>query len=388
MTQTISPPPVPQDLKEEALIREARRLRRRRFAIRSLVLALVGVIAALLITLLDSSAIAPQRGAAFIPGPPPAGALTKLHLAGALAVAHNGDLYVADTPNNQVNYQKLNADRVLVRLPNGRFRVVVANLPYISDIAIAPDGTLYIADAGWVREVGRNGVIRTIAGDGRAPRFNPKTGPSPITAGTRALAAPLGSIRSPGRGDGPLNIALSPSGRLYISTGVQVLRLSAAGTLEPVKATVTSTHGLPGGQLHGTGSIAIAPNGTIYVGGGMWGWSLWAIDPHGTAHYLGFARRSGGNTVDVQPGPHGTVYTANGDGIRLIENGKPKTVFEYSHKIAGEYFNLTDFAVAPNGVIYADEIPGGYGEEAQQQLVATQAGHITLLWQETNDASQ
>jgi hypothetical protein len=108
------------------------------------------------------------------------------------------------------------------------------------------------------------------------------------------------------------------------------------------------------------------------------------VDPNGTAHYLGFARQSGGNDVDVESGPNGTVYAANGDGIRLIEHGKPRTVFEFSHKIAGEYFALTNFAIAPNGVVYADEIPGGYGFEEHQQLVAEHNRNVTLLWQESN----
>jgi hypothetical protein len=386
MTQTVPPPLVADDLSEEALFPEARQLRRRRWTIRSLIVALVCVIAGLVIAILNTGGAGSHRATGFAGGAPPAGALTTLHLAGALAVAHNGDLYVADTPDDQANFQKLNADRVLVRLPDGRFRLVASNLPYISDLAVAPDGTLYIADAGWVREVGRNGVIRTIAGDGRAPPFNRRTGPQPIPAGTRALAAPLGSIRSIGHGDSPLQIAIGPGGQLYISNGVQVLRLTPEGTLDPIKATVAPAYGLPGGRLNGIGQIAVAPNGTIYVGGLMRGWSLWAIDPAGTARYLTYARQNGGNTVDVQPGPHGNVYTASGDGILLINHGNPRVVFDFKHNITGQYFELTNFAITSNGVIYADEIPGGYGFEAHQQLVAVRTQHVTLLWQETNRA--
>jgi len=43
---------------------------------------------------------------------------------------------------------------------------VGAELSGISDLAFAPDGTLYIATAAGA-DVSRNGVIRTIAGDGR-----------------------------------------------------------------------------------------------------------------------------------------------------------------------------------------------------------------------------
>jgi len=385
MTQTVPPPLTSEDLGEEALFPEARRLRRRRWAIRGGIVASACLIAGLVFAIFSGRASDSHRAARFVAGAPPAGALTMLHLAGALAVARDGELYVADVPQDRASFGALNADRVLVRLSDGRFRVVVANVPDISGLAFAPDGTLYIADAGWVRQVSRNGLTRTIAGDGRPQRRNPSTNaPLGIPAGTRALSAPLGSIHSVARTGNPLHIAFDPGGRLYISTGTQILRLTAQGTLEPVRANVTPAHGLPGGQLRGFGPIAVASNGTFYVGGGLWGWSLWAVSPDGTAHYLGFARQSGGNYVDVHPGPDGTVYAANGDGIRLIEHGKPRTVFEFSHKIASEYFSLTNFAIDPNGVIYADEIPRAYGFEEHQQLVAEHNRNVTLLWQENN----
>jgi len=44
---------------------------------------------------------------------------------------------------------------------------VRAELSSVSDLSFAPDGALYVADGGRVRVIGRNGVIRTIAGDGR-----------------------------------------------------------------------------------------------------------------------------------------------------------------------------------------------------------------------------
>jgi hypothetical protein len=287
MTQTVPPPPVPDDLSEEALFPEARQLRRRRWTIRSLIVALACVIAGLVIAILNTGRTGSHRATGFAGGAPPAGALTTLHLAGALAVAHNGDLYVADTP----------------------------------DV-----------------------------------------------------------------GNSPLQTAIGPGGQVYISNGVQVLRLTPEGTLDPVKATVAPAYGLPGGQLNGIGQIAVAPNGTIYVGGLMRGWSLSAIEPAGTARYLTYARQNGGNTVDVQSGPHGNVYAASGDGILLINHGNPRMVFEFKHNVTGQYFELTNFAITSNGVIYADEIPGGYGFEAHQQLVAVRTQHVTLLWQETNRA--
>lgn len=384
MPQTVPRPIAPAPQQEQALIPEARRLRRRRWAIGTAIVAMLGLIAGLLTASLNSAPTPSPRATGSMADAPPTGALTSLHLAGALAVSRNGELYVADTPLDRAGFQQLDADRVLVRLADGRFRIVASGLSYISDLAVGPSGALYIADAGRVQEIGHDGVLRTIAGNGHAPPISHQTGPLPISAATRALAAPLGSSRPTGKGEIPLHIALSPSGQLYISNEVQVLRLTARGTLEPIKATVTPAHGLPGGQLNGIGPIAIAANSTIYVGGEMWGWSLWAVDANGTARYLAFARQSGGNNVDVQSGPHGSVFTANGDGIRVIKDGRPQTVFEFNHKIDGQYFALTNFAIAPDGVTYADEIPGGYGFEAHQQLVAVHNHHVILLWQEKN----
>src|ERR1700726_2253782 len=78
--------------------------------------------------------------------------LVPLEVAGKLAVGPNGALYVAD----------VGGDRILARLPDGRFRVVAGNgrvgfsgdggaavdaeLSGVSDLAFSPAGALYIAD--------------------------------------------------------------------------------------------------------------------------------------------------------------------------------------------------------------------------------------------------
>lgn len=132
-----------------------------------------------------------------------------VHVAGPLAVAPGGALYVADVAGHCVD----------VRSPDGRFRAVAGNgksgysgdggpavraeLSTITDLAVAPDGSPYIADGGRVRAVGRDGLIHTVA-----------------------------------RSTAPLALALSPSGRLYLSSRSRIFRLSATGTLETVRAIV------------------------------------------------------------------------------------------------------------------------------------------------------
>src|SRR5579864_5081895 len=217
--ETLTPPSVPPlPTGEEVPFPEARRLSWRRWTTGTLIAAVaIGAIVAIVELSTAGGAATPSPGAPAA-GVLPNGHVVKLRLAGPLAVAPDGALYVADVAR----------DRVLVRLPDGRFRVVAGNgrigfsgdggpalraaLSDVSDLTFAPNGTLYIADSGRVRVVGRDGIIRTIVGDGLSMR--------PISNGTPALSAPLGSAQSLrqsiAKGASQLSIALSPRGQLYI----------------------------------------------------------------------------------------------------------------------------------------------------------------------------
>ena len=171
------------DAEVEGLMKEARRRRRRRLARRSLIGVVVLGVAAALVALSTGGARSPTAGASATSGVLPNGAFATLHVAGPLAVAPDGAPCVTDVVRAGF---EADGDRVLVRLPDGRFRVIAgsgragfsgdggpavrAELSGDSDLAVAPDGTLYIADGGRVRTVGRDGVIRTIAGDGQPAR--------------------------------------------------------------------------------------------------------------------------------------------------------------------------------------------------------------------------
>ncbi len=384
MAATVEPPPV-EDL-DAGVIEDARarqRRQRRRGTIGVLVLALLGAVAAIA-ALATSGSSPPAAPARATPGGRPTGAPATLSVAGPLAVGPNGALYVTDVAR----------DRILVRLPDGRFRVVAGNgkvgfsgdggpavdaeLSGVSDLAFSPAGALYIADGGRVRVIGRDGVIRTIAGDGRLLLHT-------IANGTPALSAPLGL---PGIGGvqgnpAPLWIALSPTtDRLYISTGHQILRLTAAGRLDTVRAVVPS--GLGRGPLNGFGPIAIDTHGNIDVSGGPWGWSIGQVAPNGIAHYVGHARGSGGSDPILQHGPNGGIYADTGDGIVRIEPHQLVPIFIFGGRLYGQYFALTFFAFSPNGTLYADETPGDIGDERHQQLLSVRNSRVSLLWQETN----
>jgi len=400
------PPQAHETEDADALIKEARRLRRRRWAIGTLSLAALAGLAMLIATLTGSAARAPTAASVGASaGVLPNGPLATLNVAGPLAVAPDGALYVADDPGTGIQADS----RVLVRLPNGRFRAIAgtgkrgfsgdggpavkAELSDVSDLALGPDGTLYIADGGRIRMVSRDGVIRTIAGSGRPART--------IATGTPALSAALGP---------PLSIALSPAGGLYIATGPpagspesQVLRLTPAGTLDPVRTVVTAATGgnradqiARGKQLSDFGDIAIDARGDIDTARGPGVYGVWQITLNGDAHLVSgsyLTQRVGGQEPLLERGPRGAVYAATARGIFHVEPHQlvPIATFNrpLSQSLHGHPLSPLYFATSPSGTLYADDngpigyqTKPGYGAAFLQHLVSVRNGHTTLLWQE------
>jgi hypothetical protein len=369
-------------LAAEALIKEARQHQRRRHTGFAVVAVLVIAAASTAVAMVTNHPAARKVAS----GPtkprvsgPPTGRVVSLKLAGPLAVGPDGALYVVDEQRHEV----------LVRLANGQSRVVAgdgkdgysgdggpatkAALSNVSDITFGRGGNLYIADGGRVRVVNTAGIITTIAGDGRSGL---------VADGTPALSAPLAPVNF-------LSIAFGPNGELYLSTGNQLLRLSA-GKIDTVRAVVPS--GLLKGPLdRNLGEIAIDGYGYIDVSG-FNGWSIWQAAPNGTAMQVGMAseaRPSGGDTSVLERAPNGAVYGEAGSTLLRVSGHELAPGYDFmTRRINGESFWLTYFAFAPSGTVYADELPGNEGFEAHQQLVSVTKGHVALLWQEKNSVGK
>ena len=128
--------------------------------------------------------------------------------AGRIDVDPSGDLYLADTQNNRV--RRIDPSGVITTVAGTGTAgaagdgepAMAAALNSLADVAVGPDGLVYIADTGnnCVRAVGADGVIGTVAGTCGTPGFAGDGGP--------ATAAKL---------DRPGGIALDASGNLYVA---------------------------------------------------------------------------------------------------------------------------------------------------------------------------
>jgi hypothetical protein len=349
-------------------------------------------VAAVISTAIGFGAQTLVGGSAAAVGAPPEPALpmgeqVPLRVAGSLAVSADGDLYIADASDSAAR----TSTRILLRLADGKYRAVAGNgqsgfsgdggpaidaeLSDVTDMAFAPNGDLYIADGARVRVITQNGIIHTVVGNGK-----PATYQNVVANGTLATSAALYAD------DGnTLSLAVSPGGLLYITDDSQILYLKG-DRLYALHNIITSGY-FKGKPLNSIGQIAVDDHGDIDISG-FNGWAIWQIAPNGVdSQITGQARRSGGNTSILERAPDDMVYGEDGPMLLKIEGDGSVNGYNFDNGIKGDYFWLQHFAFAPNGTIYADEIPGGGAFEAHQQLVSVTNDKMTLLWQQDNEVS-
>ncbi|WP_223641673.1 RHS repeat-associated core domain-containing protein [Corallococcus sp. EGB] len=131
-----------------------------------------------------------------------------------------------------------------------------ARLAAPQGVAVAADGTVYIADTGnhRVRQVKPHGVIATVAGNGVKGAAGD---------GGRALIASL---------DTPQAVAVGPEGTLYIAdTGNhRIRRVTPDGIISTVAGTGLAADGGDGGpatlaNLNAPAGVAVGPDGSVYL---------------------------------------------------------------------------------------------------------------------------
>jgi sugar lactone lactonase YvrE len=203
-----------------------------------------------------------------------------------IAFGPDGSLYIADTGNNRV--RKIQAVNGRID-PAGIITTVAGNgqpekagvpwlprrggglaieetLAYPHDVAVAADGSLYIATADAVHRVDTAGTIRVAVGDPwlfdrlnmyRAQRHQRYPGDGKPATDTIVI---------------PQGIALGPDGHLYVADRyhLRVLRLEPDGTLTAIAGNGERAYSGDSGpaieaSLNRPSDVAIGPDGSLYV---------------------------------------------------------------------------------------------------------------------------
>ena len=229
-----------------------------------------------------------------------------------VAFAPNGNIYVADTLNQRIRVTNPTTGQVTTLAGTGTEGFAdgpgnTAQFNYPTGVAVAPNGTVYVADQGNHRIRAINpttGQVTALAGStagfadgpGNTAQFNFPTGVAVAPNGTvyvadqenqriRAINPTTGQVTTlagtgaPGFADGPGNtaqfnnpygVAVAPNGTVYVAEHDNH-RIRA---INPTTGQVTTLAGSNRGFADGTGTnaqfdfpygVAVAPNGTIYV---------------------------------------------------------------------------------------------------------------------------
>ncbi len=178
-----------------------------------------------------------------------------------LALDSAGNLYLCDTNNSAI--RKVDTTGTITTVAGngqpgfsgdgGPATQASLNAPF--GVAVGPDGSLYIADEGnlCVRRVGRDGIITTIAGNGK-PGYSGDGGP-PWEASFSSMD----------------DIKVDASGNIYLATADhRVRRISSDGLVSTFAGS-----GLPGlsgdggpaslAQLNYPGGLALDARGNLYI---------------------------------------------------------------------------------------------------------------------------
>ena len=271
------------------------------------------------------------------PGP------VHLEVPAGLAVAANGELFIADEWLNQI----------VERLPNGSFRVVAgtgkkgfsgdggpatkADLDAPTALVRSARGTIYFIDSGGrrVRAILANGVIETIAGGGSLQS-------NTITSGTRATRVSFY----------PEDLTLAPDGDLYISDGNQVLKYSD-GRLTNVASpanfvgVVATSKGFCAPD-----AIAFDSSGGLWVGCDA---SRQLLEQTSSGKYVVVMNHYRPHDFPgLAAGPRDAMIVSVGESLQRFVGSKSTLIMGLSDFSRARTFVPSAVAIATNGAIYTD----------------------------------
>ncbi|HEX6293026.1 MAG TPA: RHS repeat-associated core domain-containing protein [Herpetosiphonaceae bacterium] len=255
----------------------------------------------------------------------------------SMALATDGSLYFAD--DDQYSIRKIAPDGIVSTVAGtgwGGYESVgdgiAATLARVSDpddIALGPDGSLYIATRGenLIQRVGRDGIITTVAGIG-SPGFSGDGG----LATNAQLSAPEG-------------IAVSPDGSVFIADmgNNRIRKVSPDGIITTVAGTGAAGFSGDGGpatnaQFSRVTDITLGPDGSLYIAD-QDNYRIRKVSPDGIITTVA------GTGVWGFSGDGGLATNARlayPEGVVLAPDGSLYIADTYNHRIR---------KVGPNGII-------------------------------------
>jgi RHS repeat-associated protein len=259
------------------------------------------------------------------------GTATSAQLFGprSVAMAPDGSLYIADSLNCRI--RKVSQGIITTVAGSGNCSIggdgllaTQAAIGVVNDMAIGPDGDLYIVTFRTVRKIDRNGIITTVVGTSTGSGFNGDNIP--------ALTANIG----------PTSIAFAKDGTMYLTDASyqRIRKVTPAGIISTVAgngqqmsySVFPVPDGIPALQaaLDQPQDIAVAPDGSIYF-----------------MDHFSFNPFSGVGDAD-----HVACRRITSDGlITTAAGGSPTCAGECSPGSAN-FRNAFGIAIAPDGQIY------------------------------------
>ena len=227
-----------------------------------------------------------------------------------------------------------------------------------SAVAVAPDGSYYIADASnnRIRKVAPDGTITTAAGNGSYYRYGSNGDGGPATQ------APLSSAR---------HIAVRTNGDLYLSDNYRIRKVGEDGIITTVAGTGTSGFSGDGGpatkaQLQSPAGLTVGSDGSLYVRDY---YRVRKVAPDGTITTVAGTGTSG---FSGDGGPAAEARIASGAGLAAGPDGS-FYIADSNYRVRKVDADGIITTVAGNGSYPSSRQPNGDGGPATQARISPQS---------------